>query len=185
MTKPLFETPYVRKIMSEKQSSLIWHCFHVVDNTKLQEARNAADKSFLKIQPFYNALIARFRLVYVPQQHIAVDESLMFWKGHLVMKQYIPSKRSCFGLKSYHLCESGTGYIWNSMVHTRITADLVDSPDGTATSRIVFTLANDLLGHGYAVFLDIWYSSPTLYKHLQNNHTDAWGYCTSESQKYA
>jgi len=42
---------------------------------------------------------------------ISVDESLMLWKGQLGFRQYIPIKRARFGIKSYELCESGSGYI--------------------------------------------------------------------------
>ena len=40
----------------------------------------------------------------------------MLWKGRLQFKQYIPNKRSRFGIKYSSLCES-TGYMWNSFVY--------------------------------------------------------------------
>ena len=73
----------------------------------------------------------------------------MLWKGRLDMKQYIPLKRARWGLKSYELCESGSGYIWKSMIHIGTAMELVQSVDGLVSSRIVLTLAQELLGKGY------------------------------------
>ncbi|PIO09390.1 hypothetical protein AB205_0104030, partial [Aquarana catesbeiana] len=55
---------------------------------------------------------------YVPERDVSVDESLMAYKGRLSWIQYIASKRAQFGIKSYMLCESSTGYIWNSVIYT-------------------------------------------------------------------
>jgi hypothetical protein len=174
-TKPLLETPYIRKLMSEKRFSVIEKCLHFIDNGNLPDAETAAERSFWKIKPFFDALINRFRTVYIPDQCIAVDESLMLWKGRLAMKQYIPMKRARFGLKSYELCESKTGYIWNSIVHIGTAMQLLESRDGLKSSRIVLSLIHDLLGKGYCLFTDNWYSSPALFKELSDNQTDAVG----------
>jgi len=86
-----------------------------------------AEKLFSKIKPFFDALIHQFQSVYTPSANVAIDESLMLWKGRLAMKQYILLKRARFGLKSYELCESGSGYIWNSLIHTGPTMQLEQS----------------------------------------------------------
>lgn len=91
------------------------------------------------------------------------------------MKQYIPMKRSQFGLKSYELCDCGSGYIWNSIVHTGSHVSLTESPDGLVSSRIVLTLEKDLLGKGYAAYIDNWHSSPSLFQHLWGQQTYAVG----------
>lgn len=114
-TKPLVENPYVCKIMPEGCYSLLWKC-HFVDNMSLPTVSNPAEKLFPK--------------VYVPEEYIAVDESLMLWKDRLAMKQYIPMKRAWFGLKSHELCESSSGYIWNAVVHARTAMQLDNSLDG-------------------------------------------------------
>jgi hypothetical protein len=174
-TKPMFETPFVMKMMSERRFSLLHKCLHFVDNNNLPVTSHNSEKSWQKIQPFFDALIERFSAVYIPEQNVAIDESLMLWKGRLAMKQYIPLKRARFGLKSYELCESASGYIWKSLVHIGTAMKLDDSNDGLTSSRIVMTLARDLLGKGYSIFMDNWYSSPSLFRQLHMNQTDAVG----------
>jgi len=83
-----------------------------------------------------------------------------------------------FGLKSYELRESGSEYIWKSMIHTGTAMELDDSADGLTSSRIVMTLVKDLLDKGYCLFMDNWYSSPTLFRQLHTRQTDAlWELC--------
>ncbi|KAG8238495.1 hypothetical protein J437_LFUL018273 [Ladona fulva] len=47
-----------------------------------------------KIESILQYLKIKFSSVYSPNQAIAVDESLLMWKGHLSWKQYISSKGS-------------------------------------------------------------------------------------------
>ena len=49
------------------------------------------------------------------------------------------------------------------------------SADGLKSSHIVLTLVNDLLGQGYSVFLDNFYTSLMLFIKLHQNRTDAVG----------
>jgi len=174
-TNAMLETPYVRHLMTEKRFSLLMKCLHFVNNDLMPTTDSKAEKSFNKIRPFFNALIARFSAVYTPTADVAIDESLMLWKGRLAMKQYIPLKRARFGLKSYELCESGSGYIWNSIIHTGPTMVLEQSSDGLKSSVIVLTLGKKLLDQGYCFYMDKWYSSPVLFKQLRQRQTDCVG----------
>ena len=61
-------------------------------------------------------LVNKFKTVYIPDQHISIDEELLLWKGNLSFKQYIPTKRAPFGIKMFSLCEN-SGYLWNSFVY--------------------------------------------------------------------
>jgi len=161
--------------MTPQRFSLLMKCLHYVDNSSLAACNSAAEKSFWKIKSFYDALTDRFFTVYLPEEHISIDESLMLWKGRLAIKQYTASEQVRFGLKLYELCESQSGYLWKSIVHIGPAMQLVDSPDGLRSSQIVLTLAKDLLGKGYCIFMDIWYSSPALLRELHANNTDAVG----------
>ena len=59
----------------------------------------------------------KFFEVYQPERDMAVDESLLLWNGRLGWKQYIPIKRARFGIKSFEICESVLGYIWNFFIY--------------------------------------------------------------------
>jgi hypothetical protein len=58
-------------------------------------------------------------LISVPRKRreLSVDESLVGTKGKTSMLQYIPSKRSGFGVKFWMLVESVTGYALQMSVY--------------------------------------------------------------------
>ncbi|KAG8236482.1 hypothetical protein J437_LFUL016630 [Ladona fulva] len=58
------------------------------------------------------------REFYTPERDVTVDESLLLYKGGLGLRQYIPHKRARFGIKTFVLCESSTGYIWSKIAYT-------------------------------------------------------------------
>lgn len=172
----LLATPYVRLLMSRDRFSLLLRCLHFADNLAMPSLGTAAERSFQKVKVFFDYVISKFSSVYLPERDIAVDESLMLWKGRLQMKQYIPMKRARFGLKTYAVCECGSGYIWKSILHTNTAVmNLEEAADGLVSSRIVLTLVKDLLNQGHCVFMDNFYSSPSLYRQLLDNQTDAVG----------
>ena len=98
-------------------------------------------------------------------------------KGRLGWKQYIPTKRARFGIKSFEICESSSGYIWSFFVYTG--KDTVYHPDVAADSpigsKVIYTLVNSLFGKGYCISMDNFFSSPQLYNMLCDNNTDSVG----------
>ena len=121
-------------------------------------------------------MLLNFQKTYTPSRDISVDESLMAYKGRLSWVQYIASKRARFGVKFYTLCESETGYIWNSILYTgkgtQFSAKYADY--GVSTSS-VFSLIDALLEKGYCVTLDNFYTSPELLEILIKHKTDTYG----------
>lgn len=99
-------------------------------------------------------------MVYTPKRTIAIDESLMLFKGRLATKQFISAKQARFVFKLYKLSKSKSGYVWNANFHTEPGMNLKDSADCLKSSCIVLPLVNDLLGQGYCVFVDNFYTSP-------------------------
>ena len=53
-----------------------------------------------------------------PFQDICIDESKMVWKGRLGFKQYIPSKRHCFGVKFFMVVDVKTRYLMDFIIFT-------------------------------------------------------------------
>jgi len=149
-TNQLLETPIFRKVMSEYKFSLMMKFLHFTNN---------------------EALLDNFQKAYTPNRDISVDESLMAYKGRLDWIQYIATKRARFGLKFYTLCESQTGYIWNSVLYTGKGTQFNQK---YAEYTSVLSLLDQLLGKGYCVTMDNFYTSPELLETLIKNKTDAY-----------
>ena len=117
----------------------------------------------------------KFKNVYTPDKHIAIDEELLLWKGRLGFKQYIPNKRARFGIKMFSLCEV-SGYLWNNFVY--IGKGATKTPEEVAlvkqlgkSGAVIPKLKSDLYGYGYHLYVDNWYTSERLFKHLSENGT--------------
>lgn len=122
-------------------------------------------------------MINKFKEAYIPLREISIDEQLMLHKGRLVFRQYIPNKRAKFGIKFFSLCDT-SGYLWNSEVY--VGKSSVGDPGELCTSfgksgAVVIRLIEELLGKGYHLYLDNWYTSHRLFEYLFQHKTVACG----------
>ncbi|KAF9408389.1 hypothetical protein HW555_011926, partial [Spodoptera exigua] len=127
-------------------------CLHFVDNVLC--ARGIPTK-LTKIQPIIDHLNTKFSSLYLPEQEIAIDESLMLWKGRLSFSQLIATKAAQVGIKSYELCESKMGYLWQMIPRCH--------------------LVRPLLNRGHTLVMDNFYNSPLLARTLKAQKTDVMG----------
>jgi hypothetical protein len=127
---------------------------HFSDNES-QTTYQGPPKLF-KIFPIIFHLNNKFQTLYLPYQNISVDESLALWKSRLSFKQFLPLKYSKFGIKSFELCDSQTGYLWSVLIYTgketRIESPLITG-DMNKTTAIVMKLIEPLLKQGRTVSL--------------------------------
>lgn len=81
------------------------------------------------------------------------------------------------------ICESKSGYIWNSVLYTGKGTTWSDKYNkyGLATSSVL-TLMDPLLDKGYCVTTDNFYTSPELFDILLQRQTDAYGTVRSNRQ---
>ncbi|XP_029833924.2 piggyBac transposable element-derived protein 4 [Ixodes scapularis] len=171
-TRRIFQTPIFGELMSKNRFHLIMKFLHFSDNEdEIDESQHPQPK-LCKLWPLLCLLKERFLTLYVPESTVAVDESLMLYKGRLSWKQYLPLKRSRFGVKFFLLCESG--YISNLIVYTgkgTVTPD-ADSAMGT---KVVLSLMEPFLCKGYCVTVENYYTSPELVNKLLQQKTDVYG----------
>ncbi|CAK9820042.1 PiggyBac transposable element-derived protein 4 [Anthophora quadrimaculata] len=164
----IIETPVFSEIMPYKRFLSITHYLHFVNN----ETMSKKDR-IRKIRPVVEYLNTKFQQLYVPEEDVVIDESLMKFRGRLNYVQFIASKRARFGIKFYKLCESTSGYCSRFKIYTG--QDKIEGTDIPVSQSIVMELAEPILGEGYTLFLDNWYSSPELFKILNRNNTNVIG----------
>lgn len=167
---PLIETPIFRKIIPRDRFLAILRALHFNDNEK----QISGDRLY-KIRPVMELLKERFSLYINAYKNLAIDESLMLWKGRLCFKQFIASKRHRFGVKLFILCDCETGAILDFIVYTGATTEMLSFNELGISGSIVMTLLQPYLGKGHSIFLDNWYSSPKLYNELHKKRTGACG----------
>jgi len=171
----ILETPIFRKIMSEYRFSLIMKFLHFTNNDDFDATTHPSPK-LKKIWEVYQALLRNFQRAYLPGCDLSIDESLMAYKGRLGWVQYIATKCARFGINFYTLCESQTGYIWNTIMYTGKGTQFSEKyrDYGLSTSSVL-SLVDALLGKGYCITMDNFYTSPELFELLLKQKTDAYG----------
>ena len=173
-TNPLIHTPIFSAISTRKRFLQIKRCLHFSSDTGGASADRQTDR-LRKIRPVVSFLTQRFSEVFVPLRNLCIDESLLLWKGRLLFKQYIPKKRNRFGIKLFVLCDCKTRYILDFIVYTGDRSDINFEKEFGYTGSVVRTLLSPYLGKGHILYVDNWYSSPTLFANLFQNHTGACG----------
>lgn len=129
-----------------------------------------------KINEVVEMLRTSFSNAFQPYQRLCIDESLLLYKGRLSFKQYIPSKRSRFGIKSFLLCDCKTGYIQDIIIYCGASTSVTtEYPYIGKPGNIVMSLLQSFLNKGHTVYLDNWFSSPTLFNLLHEKGTNACG----------
>ena len=170
---PLIPTPIFLKFMSRDRFLLLTKFMHFADN-------NHPDKkdAIWKIRSFFKMILEPFSKFFYPFQKVVIDESLILFKGRLVFKQYIPSKRHRFGLKIFVLCDCETGIVLDMIMYTGTDVDIpnVGRTDPLGKSgAIVKKMMSPYLGKGHILYTDNWYTSPALLQFLHDNATGACG----------
>ena len=83
---------------------LLLRFLHFQDNQDPNYNANDPNRDRLfKVRSIIDMLKERFNNVYYPPEHLTVDESLILFKGRLLFKQYIKTKRARFGIKFFEL----------------------------------------------------------------------------------
>ena len=87
------------EVMPRNQFKSITEFLHFNDNSKYDIHDTTRDRLY-KVRPLVEQLVGKSKTAYTPDKNLSIDEQLLLWKGRLGFKQYIPNKRSRFGIKS-------------------------------------------------------------------------------------
>ena len=71
-----------------------------------------------KIQGLVDALLANFHTAYYSTENVAVDETMVGFRGRFSAKQYMPNTPSKYGIKAFTLASSEHGYMLNILLYT-------------------------------------------------------------------
>jgi hypothetical protein len=100
---PLISTPQFSEYMSCDRYLSLLRLLHFNDDTQTEGDR------LHNLKLIVAHLRNTFSSIFTPFQNLFIDESLVLFKGRLMFKQFIPSKRHRFGIKVFVLCDCETG----------------------------------------------------------------------------
>jgi len=144
-------------------------CIFMHFNNNYHVGTYQGPSKLFKIYTVLSHLNTKFQILYLPGQNIAIDEELTLWRGRLSFRQFIPLNSSKFGIKSFEICESSSGYLWSFIIYTgkdTVFQKAFISGDTNKTAAILLSLVEPLLGKGRTLWMDNFYNSPALAQRL-------------------
>lgn len=163
----LYHHPIIGNTMSRNRFLLLLRSLRFYDTSKTDTSKKD------KIQYVLTHLLENFQKFYSPCKQLSVDEALLGFKGRLSYKQYIPLKRSRFGIKLYELSTS-SGYVLDVMIYTGKGTVMDDRKRGHGF-QVVKKLMHRYRKRGHALFLDNYYTSIDLAEYLYREGTQITG----------
>lgn len=201
------ETPIFGKYFTKKRFNDITTNLHFEHN-----AQNALEKDkklrnndyekdcLYKLRGVINHLKLKFKQNYTPHQKISIDESVLRYRGRLPksLKVKMPSKRAREGIKLFKLCDSRSSYCYNFRINfatkenkecknnkvKNLVKELLSSEEICFHSfpKNITNKKYSLLGKGYIIFTDKYFSSIELALQLQELNTYLVGTTINDSR---
>nr|CAI5841314.1 unnamed protein product [Callosobruchus analis] len=166
-TDILYKNQLIPKVMSRNGFQLLLRFVHFADN----ETAYTNDRLY-KIREIFNKMEQKFSQNFIPSEMIVVDETMIPFKGRLLFRQYISTKRHKYGLKIFKLCDS-VGYTFRMSLYTG-RQSFFDTRTGLA-EKIVLDLTDYYLNQGRTIVTDNYYTSPSLARNLLAKETHLLG----------
>lgn len=159
---PDLNDPFISKVMTVNRFGWLLSHLHLNDNCLQPERDDPTFDKLYKVRPLLSEISRTFAQHYLPTEYLAIDESMIKFKGRSSLKQYMPKKPVKRGYKVWMLCAS-TGYNLKFQIYTGKSNDGVERDLG---ARVVKTLVDDLAGKYHRVFFDNYFTSYYLLKDL-------------------
>lgn len=105
------------------------------------------------------------REMYVPQKYVAIDQHMIKSYHRSGFRKFIKDKPTKWGIKLWVLADSFNRYTVDFNLYTGRTAGQTIGEHGLGYDVVMHLMA-PYFGKGYHLFVDNFYSTLTLFKHL-------------------
>uniref|UniRef100_A0A8C2CBJ6 PiggyBac transposable element-derived protein domain-containing protein n=1 Tax=Cyprinus carpio TaxID=7962 RepID=A0A8C2CBJ6_CYPCA len=169
--KQMYNFSYPQSIMSQARfQAITWNlylCDPQEDEKNNKKKGTAGCDRLLKIKPLYTDVLSACRKHFHPNREILVDERMVATKARIGFKRYMDDKPTKWGYKLFVLADSSCGYTWNFFVYEGKTS--TSSGKGAGYDSVMRLMDHKVLGKGYRLYMDNFYTSPTLFLDLLQN----------------
>lgn len=178
-TAPDLHDPYISRIMTLHRFGWLLSNIHLNDNTVMPARGTINYDKLYKVKPFLETLKANFQNCLQPHENVAVDESMIKFKGRMSIKQYMPKKPVKRGYKVWMLADS-SGYCLNFEIYVGKVGNEVEHNLG---ARVVKNMTSELANKNHKVFFDNFFTGVPLMEELRQQQLYACGTINSTRKK--
>ncbi|XP_049328029.1 piggyBac transposable element-derived protein 4-like [Astyanax mexicanus] len=172
----LHSHPFPASVMAGYRYEAISAYLHMSDpdaDVKNDQLRGQPEYDGLfRLKPLQEQILAACRAYYQPHQNLSIDERMVATKARIRMKQYMKDKPTKWGYKLFILADSCSGYTCDFSVYEGKARK--PTGNGLSFDAVVSLLHVPSLGTGYTVYVDNFYTSSMLFRHL---HRIGFGAC--------
>ena len=169
-TDLLQETPVFGKYMTRDRYRQILRYLHFADNQR----PNKLDRLW-KARDILDLIVTKVKSLFKPFRNLCIDESLILFRGRVVFRQYIPSKRHRYGIKLFVIADCDTGIVLDIVVYTATDLEVTTEDPHGFSGSVVKRLIEPYLDKRHRLFTDNYYTSPALAHFLLERQTDMCG----------
>ncbi|XP_031338816.1 piggyBac transposable element-derived protein 4-like [Photinus pyralis] len=169
-TAPDLNDAFICSLMNLKRFSWLLSHLHINDNSLMPPRASLNFDKLFKIRPMIDALSATFENCLLPNQQIAVDESMIKFKGRNSLKQYMPKKPIKRGYKVWILADK-SGYCLKFDLYTGKT----NSQENCLGSRVIHQLTSHLRRKNHMLYFDNFFNNVPLMEDLKRHDIHAVG----------
>ena len=166
------EIPFFSRVMARDRFEINFWMLHVSHST------GVVVKKIDKVRLFLDKIVSKFQAKYTPGEEVAVDETMVKFRGRFGGKQYMSKKPTKWGIKCFSLADSSNGNMLNVLPYTGretlydATSEYESLPQA---ARVVLHLVEPYLDEGRHVFTDRYYTSIPLAQAFQSRGTSSTG----------
>lgn len=164
--KPIYKNAVAPQVMSRNRFQSLMRFLHFANN----EDPAAEGNRLHKIDALVSHLNSRYKEIMQPGKIIAIDETMIPFRGRLGFRQYIPGKRHKYGVKVFKMCDQ-KGYTHSLSIYQGKN----DANSKSLATNVVMQLCEEYLDHGRIVVTDNFYTSLPLATDLLNRKTHTVG----------
>lgn len=162
--------PFLKSVVSDFISydvfKLCWRFLHFNDNDRIKSKVE-------KISYLIDILNIKWNSIYKPSSKLAVDETMVFNRGRNPYLQYNPMKPAKHGTKLWSLADSTNGYMLRVKIYEGRSKIKENSEN--LSEKVVLELLQDYCNGNHNIYMDSYFSSPSLFLKLLKNGFNAIG----------